>query len=131
MCRLGDTGIPYLAERMRPTVERRTSLTEALSVEMLMQCSRGKQRHGQSHMRETYLVKTTNLGCTVYECLAAEQALMLFVLEGLEINHTLDNLPVIIDETADRACKCVHHLWCSPCIGCVGDLGCDCLEVGE
>ncbi len=53
---------------------------------------------------------------------------MLFVLKRLEIDDMPNYFPVIIDETFNWACKCVYHLWCSPCISCIGDLGFDCLK---
>jgi hypothetical protein len=40
MCRFGDGWIPYFAKRMQETVAITTSFTDALSVEMLMQCSK-------------------------------------------------------------------------------------------
>jgi hypothetical protein len=81
----------------------------------------------QSHM-QTYLIKTTNLACTISKHLATIQAFMIFVLKRLEIDHTLDDLSVVVDETPDQACECIHHLWCGPHISGIGNLGFDGLE---
>jgi len=47
----------------------------------------------------TYLIKTTDLACTMSEHLATIQAFMLLVLERLEIDHMLNDFPVVVDAT--------------------------------
>jgi hypothetical protein len=53
---------------------------------------------------------------------------MLFVLKRLEINHILNDFPLIVDKIPDQACEYIHYLWCGLCISDIGNLGFDCLE---
>lgn len=47
---------------------------------------------------------------------------MVLLLETLEINEMLDQLPIIVDIVGKCAGKTICHAFCGPCVGAIGDL---------